>query len=78
MMSSREEMPVEALPAASAVVLQAAERGHLPAKSGTGWRRLSRRMWGMPCERCGKVIWVTGPHGGWRSGGTATFEGCAG
>ncbi len=66
--------PVGAAIAAAYVLEEAEVLGHAPQVYR--WRELSARMWATTCERCGREVWVSGPAGGWRSGGSATREFC--
>ena len=57
----------------AAAIGHADRLGHVPGD----WRRVSQRMYLTACERCGSTAWVSGPRGGWRSGGAALPERCA-
>jgi hypothetical protein len=71
---SASVFPVEGAYAAAAALDRAADLDHTPQPAS--WHRISRRMWVTTCESCGAEIWISGPQGGWRYGGSATREAC--
>jgi hypothetical protein len=68
--------PIEGVAVADAAINQALDLGHTPHVAA--WHRISKRMWATTCESCGAEVWLTGPAGGWRCGGSAVREICPG
>jgi hypothetical protein len=73
-MRSASGVPVEGAYVAYAAIDRALDLEHTPHISA--WHKISRRLWVTTCERCGLEVWISGPAGGWRYGGSATREPC--
>jgi hypothetical protein len=74
---SADKLPADALVAAASVTMQASDNGH-DVGDEPRWRRLSRRVYAAPCQRCERLVIVSDMPslGGWKAGGTATTAVC--